>query len=52
MESELLQLLRENLRIESEEVQVYNAGLTGGCLYSTRTIIKLYFGDELISQTD
>jgi hypothetical protein len=51
MESELLQLLRENLRIETEEIQVYNDGHNGGLLYTTRTIIKLYFGDELISQT-
>lgn len=51
MESELLQLLRENLRIETEEIQVYNCGLDEGNMYSQRTIIKLYFGDELISQT-
>lgn len=51
MESELLELLRKNLRIESEESQYYTGGMDGGDMYSKRTIIKLYYGDELISQT-
>lgn len=51
MESELLEMLRNNLRIESEESQYYTGGMDSGDLYKKRTIIKLYYGDELISQT-
>jgi hypothetical protein len=48
---ELIELLRENLRIEIESTREYSGDMDGsGNLYSTHSTIKLVFDGEIISE--
>lgn len=49
---EILQILKEELRVEVDTKSVYTGGLDdSGTLYKDSHIVKVILGDEVISET-